>query len=100
MFSESSVPIGDFNGFDSRGLIERTNLALLHTEPTRGTVLDKNFTSDRSLIDRQLETLIPVVNTDHLALSFSIYCKKSWHAFRTFRDDREDKRVRYSVLLR
>ena len=50
--------MGDFNGFDSQGLLELTNLELSHIEPTRSTnMLDEIFTSDCSLIDRELDTV-------------------------------------------
>ena len=41
-----------------------------------------------------------VVYTHHLALIFRIRCKKSQQVFRTLRDDRKNKTVRYSLLLR
>ena len=48
--------MGNFNGFDSQGLIELTNLELSHIEPTRSTnMLDENFTNDCSSIDRELD---------------------------------------------
>ena len=83
VYNESQVLMGYFNGFDSRGLSELTNLELLHTKPTRGTnVLDKTFTSNRFLVDREPVTFLRVVNTDHLVLGFFHRCRKSRDVFK------------------
>ena len=37
MFSAFYFLMGDFNGLESQGLLERTNLELLSTKSTRGT---------------------------------------------------------------
>ena len=74
-------------------------MELPHTEPTRVfNVLDKLFTSDCLLVDP--EAFTHVVNTDQLLPNFSVCSKKSRHVLWTIKDDRENNRAIYSVLLK